>query len=206
VSTLAIDLHYRAGARVLRSKLESDAERIAIVGPSGVGKTSVLRAVLGLDPHARGTVSLRGLRLDALPTEARAMGWVPQAGLLFPHLDVRRNLAFASPLDLDRVARLVGIELLLDRPVARLSGGEQQRVAIGRALLRRPGLLVLDEPLSALDRAARQSTSRAIEDERAATSFAVLLTSHDEMDVAALADEVYEMDEGGGLTRRPSPG
>lgn len=205
MSVLSIDLRYRAGSRTLRTTLASNGERIAIVGPSGIGKTSLLRAILGLDPSARGTLSLRGRRIDALSIQARGAGWVPQDGLLFPHLDVRRNLAFAGSADLERIASLVGVSALAERSVERLSGGERQRVAIGRALIARPSLLVLDEPLSALDRDARAAMAHAIEQERALRSFAVLLASHDEMDVQALADEVYEMQADGTLTQRPSP-
>lgn len=206
MSALAFDLHYRAGSRTLHSALETSASRIAIVGRSGIGKTRLLRAILGLDESAHGRIELRGARLDAMSIEARRLGWVPQDAPLFPHLDVRANLAFAEAVDVDRVAALVGVGALLERDVARLSGGERQRVAIGRALLRGPRALVLDEPLSALDRDARRAVASAIEAWRAEHDFVVLLASHDEIDVAALADEVYAMAEDGALTRRSSPG
>jgi ABC-type sugar transport system ATPase subunit len=204
VSTLSLDLRYRAGPRTLHTELVTDAGRIAIVGRSGIGKTSLLRAVIGFAPDAIGSVRLRDARLEALPPEARGIGWVPQDGLLFPHLDVRRNLAFATEVDVDRVASLVGVAALLGRDVSKLSGGERQRVAVGRALVRRPNLLVLDEPLSALDREARTLVAHAIEEWRAVFDFVVLVASHDEMDVRALSDEVYVMDESGALTKRDS--
>jgi ABC-type sugar transport system ATPase subunit len=169
-----------------------------------VGKTSLLRAILGLDPAARGVIALRGERLGERVIEARGLGWVPQNAALYPHLDVRRNLAFGARDPVDRIAALVGVAGLLDRGVGGLSGGERQRVAIGRALASRPRMLVLDEPLSALDRVARGAVASAIERERAALDALTLIASHDEMDVAALADEVYEMSPDGTLTRRAS--
>ena len=206
MTALAFDLRFRVGATDYHSTLETAARRIAIVGPSGIGKTSLLRAVLGLDTRARGTIALNGARIDRLPVEARSVGWVPQDACLFPHLDVGENLAFAhGEVDRDRVAALVGVEALLGRDIAQLSGGERQRVAIGRALARRPNLLVLDEPVSALDRPARSVIASAIDEWRAVFDFVVLLASHDDTDVVALADEVYEMGEGGALTLRPIP-
>ena len=206
MSALELDLRYRAGPRALRTVLATDARRVAIVGRSGIGKTRLLRAILGLDESARGSIALHGAPLDTTSVEARQLGWVPQDAPLFPHLDVRANLGFAETVDLDRIAALVGVGALLDRDVAQLSGGERQRVAIGRALLRGPRALVLDEPLSALDRDARRAVTGAIEEWRALHDFVVLLASHDEMDVALLADEVYEMAEDGALTQRPSRG
>jgi molybdate transport system ATP-binding protein len=203
MSALHIELRYRVGAHEHHTTLDTDALRVAIIGPSGIGKTSLLRAVLGLEPSARGVVALHGERLDLHAVEARGLGWVPQDAALYPHLDVRRNLAFSARESVDRVAELVGVTPLLDRQVARLSGGERQRIAIGRALASRPRMLVLDEPLSALDRVARHDIAGVIERERAALEAFVLLASHDEMDVASLADEVYEMGALGALTRRP---
>lgn len=204
MSVLQIDLRHRVAGREHRTTLETDAARVAIVGPSGVGKTSLLCAILGLDPTAHGVVAVRGERLDQRAVEARGLGWVPQDAGLYPHLDVRRNLGFAARDSVDRVAELVGVTALLGRRVASLSGGERQRVAIGRALVSRPRMLVLDEPLSALDRDARRAIASAIEAERAALDALLLIASHDEMDVAALADEVYDMSADGTLTRRAS--
>lgn len=210
MSVIAFDLSVPVGTRRLHSRLESDAERIAIVGPSGIGKTTLLRAILGLT-SATGTLLLRGERFDTRRVEDRGFGWAPQDGALFPHLDVYGNLAFASvEKPLERIAELVGVTALLARPIAGLSGGERQRVAIGRALARAPRLIVLDEPLSALDRDARRAMAAAIEQERARLGAVLLFTSHDESDVAALADEVYVMSEPGSasscITKRSSQG
>ncbi len=204
MSALRIDLRYRAGARTHHAVLETDAVRVALVGPSGIGKTSLLRAMLGLDAEATGIVEVAGVRLDALAVEARDIGWVPQDAALFPHLTVRANLAFGAREQVSRIAEKVGVSALLDRDVGALSGGERQRVAIGRALARGPRVLLLDEPLSALDRDARREMAILIATERVARSAILILASHDEVDVAALADEVYVMSDEGTLTRRPS--
>ena len=205
-STLAFDLQIRVGARTVHCQLESFAERIAIVGPSGVGKTTLLRAILGLG-DATGSLSLHEERLDGRVAEDRGFGWAPQDGALFPHLDVYGNLAFASvEKPAERIAELVGVTGLLARSIGELSDDECQHVAIDRALARKPRLIVLDEPLSALDREARRSMAAAIEQERARIRAVLVFTSHDESDVSALADEVYVMDETGTLTERASPG
>jgi len=204
-STLALDLRIRVGARTLHCQLESFAERIAIVGPSGVGKTTLLRAILGLG-DASGPLSLHEERFEGRAAEDRGFGWAPQDGALFPHLDVYGNLAFASvEKPATRMAELVGVSDLMARPIATLSGGERQRVAIGRALARKPRLIVLDEPLSALDREARRTMAAAIEQERARIRAVLIFTSHDESDVSALADEVYVMGESGSLSLRSCP-
>jgi thiamine transport system ATP-binding protein len=201
VSELAIDLRYGAGARTLHSVLETKAKRVAIVGRSGIGKSSLLRAIVGVHDGV-GRVLLHGQNLAALPIERRVIGWVPQDGALFPHLDVRRNVGFASDVDVEKLAGLLALAPLLDRSVGALSGGERQRVAIARALAARPNLLVLDEPISALDRDARERVAHAIEEWRAVFDFTVVLASHDEMDVAMLADDVYVMAEDGTLVPR----
>jgi molybdate transport system ATP-binding protein len=206
VTELAIDLRYRAGPRAMHTVIETDAARVAIVGRSGIGKTSLLRAIVGTEARVDGRVVSNGRDLLALPVARRGIGWVPQEALLFPHLDVRRNVGFASEVDVDRIAALLEITPWLDRSIAALSGGERQRVAIARALASRPSLLVLDEPISALDRESRRIVATAIEARRAVLDFTVLVVSHDEIDVAALADQAYVMAEDGSLTPRSSAG
>jgi ABC-type sulfate/molybdate transport systems ATPase subunit len=203
--TFSFELAYRIGRRSLASKLESRATRIAITGPSGIGKTTLFRAILGLHP-ATGAIHLRGSRLDTLAPEHRGIGWAPQESALFPHLDVYGNLAFASTeKPIDRIAALVGVESLLGRSARDLSGGERQRIALGRALGKKPRLLVLDEPFSALDRDARRALGAKLEEERARLDAIVLVASHDEADVSMLADEVYAMRDDGALISTGAP-
>lgn len=206
MSAFELDVRFSAGPRTLHSTLTTDARRIAIVGRSGIGKSTLLRTILGFDAEADARVMWNGRSLGALPVEQRRFGWVPQDALLFPHLDVRHNIGFSLDADVPRLADLLDLGPLLTRPVSALSGGERQRVAIARALAMRPSLLVLDEPISALDRDARARVVQALEDWRAVVDFTSLVVSHDEMDVSALADEVYEMSADGSLTPRSSKG
>ncbi len=205
--TLAFDLRFSIGERVLHAKLSTSASRIAIVGASGVGKTTLLRAVAGSLEGVHGTLSVRDvIFLEGVevrvPMERRRIGWVPQDARLFPHLSVRENVAFAADGPVDHLTSALALDRLLDRRPGALSGGERQRVAIARALAARPKLLLLDEPLSALDRPSRADLARVLESERERLGALVMLVSHDEADVAALADEIYALDETGTLAKR----
>lgn len=205
-STLSFELAVPMGGRVLRTKLDARSSRVAIVGASGVGKSTLLRALTGTLDGVVGRFSVRGEPLlDArvnVPAERRAIGWVPQDAQLFPHLSVRENVAFAAKLPIEALTRALAIESLLERAPRALSGGEKQRVAIARAIASRPRLLLLDEPLSALDRASRHELAEVIERERAALDALLVLVSHDESDVAALADEVFVLSASGELRAR----
>lgn len=201
---LSIDVQLALGALSLRLRLSSAARRIAICGPSGAGKSSGLRVLAGLERRARGRVVALGepWQDDArglfVPPWRRAVGWVPQDAHLLPHRSVRDNLRWGAPEGegVAEIARLLAIEGLLDRRPRNLSGGERQRVALGRALLCRPRLLLLDEPLSALDRAHRGRVAEVIAEVTRRQALPLVLVSHDERDVASLCDEVWEMDEG----------
>lgn len=210
---LVVDARVPLGGAELQLSLEGRASRVALVGPSGAGKTTALRVLVGVERRARGRVVVDGAvwldseRKQHVPPWQRQAAWVPQEGSLFPHRSVRANLAWAAPRqpsvddeELARVAALLEIEGLLARRPRNLSGGERQRVALGRALLARPKLLLLDEPFSALDRQRRARVTRAVAEECAARGTRLVLVSHDEADVSALADEVYEIE--GGVTRR----
>ena len=182
----------------------------ALFGPSGCGKTTILRCIAGLHRIEDGTLSVRGeVWQDASgfrPAHLRPIGYVFQEASLFPHLTVRDNLDYGrrraakagrpARLDLAEVTALLGIGPLLDRAPAHLSGGERQRVAIGRALLAQPGLLLMDEPLSALDRASRDEILPYLERLRDLLSIPVVHVSHDLAEVERLADHLVLLEAG----------
>ena len=183
-------------------------DAVAILGPSGAGKSTLLRVLAGLEPGALGVVRFVGrLWLDSdsgvsVPAWQRRVGWVPQEALLFPHLSVRENLAYAGAAasDVEAMAESLFLSDLLDRRPRFLSGGERQRVALGRALLSKPSLLLLDEPFSALDRPLRAEIApmvRAFAREHGAP---IVLVSHDQEDAQLLAEEQWVL-ASGRLTR-----
>lgn len=181
----------------------------ALFGPSGCGKTTVLRALAGL-VRARGRVALGDevWQDDAsrrfVPTHRRALGYVIQEAALFPHLDVRRNLDYGRSrangagreVDLDRVVALLGIAPLMARRPATLSGGERQRVAIARALAARPRLLLMDEPLAALDAQRKAELLPYLVRLQAELDVPIVYVSHAIDEVARLADHLVLMDAG----------
>jgi molybdate transport system ATP-binding protein len=182
----------------------------ALFGPSGCGKTTVLRCLAGL-VHVNGVCEIGGeVWQDEngafLPTHRRPLGYVFQEASLFQHLSVCRNLLFGAPRDraargkesiaFDEVVELLGIGRLLDRSPRNLSGGERQRVAIGRALLSQPKLLLMDEPLSALDRATKNEILPFLERLRDHLELPVVYVTHDIAEVERLADEIVLMDKG----------
>ena len=186
----------------------------AVFGPSGAGKTSLLEAVAGLRP-ATGRVVVDGeTLLDSangvrLPPERRRVGLVPQDGALFPHLSVRRNLAFGmrsahGRVAFDDVVAALGLAALLDRAPRNLSGGERRRVALGRALLAGPRLLLVDEPTAGLDSARARAALGLLRAVRAQFAIPLLVVTHREDEALALADEVILLDEGRVLATGPA--
>ncbi|MFH2052180.1 MAG: molybdenum ABC transporter ATP-binding protein [bacterium] len=179
-------------------------------GPSGCGKTTLLRCIAGLEDQVDGRIQLAGnvwLDTDAgidVPPHRRTLGCVFQDGLLFPHLDVRANLQFgrrrrnppAGDEDVERAVRLLGLDGMLDRSPDTLSGGERQRVALGRALLARPDLLLLDEPLASVDAAAREDLYPFIAAIARREDIPILHVTHDRREAAALADHLVLMSAG----------
>jgi molybdate transport system ATP-binding protein len=180
----------------------------ALFGPSGCGKTTVLRCVAGLIRFEHGKLVIDGEVWQSenrfVPVYRRALGYVFQEASLFPHLSVRGNLEFgqrrvtarAHTIGFDDVVDLLGIDRLFDRPTAHLSGGERQRVAIGRALLSQPRLLLMDEPLSALERTGREEILPYLERLNSALSIPVLYVSHDISEIERLADTLVIMEHG----------
>ena len=179
---------------------------LALLGPSGCGKSSLLRAVAGLEPAAAGTVAWDGADLAGVPVHRRGFGLMFQDGQLFPHRDVAGNVEFGLRMaGLDRTVRAARVRDLLEvvglagyerRPVATLSGGEQQRVALARSLAPSPRLLLLDEPLSALDRALRERLAEDLRAALTATGTTALLVTHDHDEAFAVADRIAVMDAG----------
>lgn len=180
----------------------------ALFGRSGCGKSTLLRAIAGLIPRAHGQLRVGAAQwLDGgtqTPAPQRDVGYVFQDAALFPHLSVRGNLQFAAsrapggaaPQALERVAQDVGIAALLDRRIAALSGGEKQRVAIARALLSQPRLLLLDEPLAALDWRAKDELLDLIGHVARTQNLPMLLVSHAPEEIERLAQRVVLMDAG----------
>lgn len=182
----------------------------ALIGPSGSGKTTLLRCVAGLEQGGAGALSLDGESWQHagffLPVHRRPLGYVFQEASLFPHLSVAANLDFGARrsggIDLWRraaVVDLLGIGHLLARTPGHLSGGERQRVAIARALLTAPRLLLMDEPLAALDHARKQEILPYLERLRDELDIPILYVSHALDEVARLADHVVVMEQGRAL-------
>jgi molybdate transport system ATP-binding protein len=199
-----IDIVIARGDARIDAAFSAPEGLVALFGPSGAGKTSTLDAVAGLLRPARGRIRVGETvlfdserRIDIAP-ERRACGYVFQDGRLFPHRNVRDNLLFGwrrAPEDgrwmtLEEAVAFLGIGHLLARMPRTLSGGEAQRVAIGRALLRGPRFLLMDEPLSSLDAARREEIMAVIERIRDELRLPILYVSHDRAEVERLADTV----------------
>ncbi len=189
--------------------VRSDARWLGIFGPSGSGKTSLLESLAGWRRDAVVSARVDGVSLAehlprrSLPIEARGVGYVPQDALLFPHWSVRRNLeagsvrAGASDRKLvERTLAVLCIGHLLERSTTQLSGGERQRVALARAILSGPRVLLLDEPLGALDRALRRRILPYLLRVRDEFGLPTLFVSHDATEVQALCDEVVVLEAG----------
>lgn len=202
-----VDIVRRLGAHRIVLSFASDVPVTALIGRSGAGKTSVLNMIAGIARPDRGRIAVAGrvlfeaaTRTDLSP-ERRGCGYVFQDDRLFPHRSVRSNLLYGARAredgryraDIDGIVALLGLESLLDRRPHTLSGGEAKRVAIGRALLSRPDFLLLDEPLSSIDAARRDTILGAIARIRAELRLPILLVSHRADEVERAADRVIAM-------------
>jgi molybdate transport system ATP-binding protein len=185
----------RPGGFTLEAEVDCGSPTLAVVGPSGAGKSTFLDVLAGLEPGGR--VVLDGEDWTGRPIHERAVGHVPQDALLFPHLDVRRNLLFSPRAEgLEDVPAALGIEGLLDRMPRNLSGGERRRVALGRALLSRPRLLLLDEPFAGLDGTRRREAAALLARVRADRGVPMVLVSHAAEEVAGLCERAVRIEGG----------
>ncbi|MGW3323765.1 ABC transporter permease [Streptomyces virginiae] len=198
------------------NELTLDAEpgtTIAVVGENGAGKTTLLRALLGLTPRAQAELRLGDTDVTALPPHKRQVAWVPQDGALFPHLTAVANTAYGLrargvPRARARSEALawldrLGVLHLADRRPAQLSGGQAQRVALARALAARPRLLLLDEPLAALDQTTRARVRHTLRTHLAGFGGVCLIVTHDPVEAVSLADRVLVLADGRALQDAP---
>ncbi len=191
-----------------------DGEVVAVMGPSGCGKTTLLRAVAGLQRLDAGAITWDGRDLSVVPPHERGFGFMFQDYALFPHLSVGGNVAFGlrmqgvdGPRREERVRTVletVGLDGYEHRPIHELSGGEQQRVALARTLAPSPRLILLDEPIGALDRALREHLTAEMHSIFAKLEVTALYVTHDRDEAFAMADTVVVMDEGR-VVRRGTP-
>jgi molybdate transport system ATP-binding protein len=207
---LAIDVEKRLGALEIVARFETRARGTALFGPSGAGKTTIVNMIAGLLTPDRGRIALgekvlfdSGARVN-VPVHRRGVGYVFQEGRLFPHLTVGQNLRFGrwmrglarDTAEETRIVGLLDLAALLGRRPGRLSGGERQRVAIGRALLMRPRLLLLDEPLASLDAARKREIFPYLERLRDEAGVPIVYVSHQADEVRRIAMAIVRVEAG----------
>jgi molybdate transport system ATP-binding protein len=210
LSVLALDVEKRLGDFTLAAKLEAAGGATALFGPSGAGKTSIANLIAGLLRPDRGRIVLddavlfdTASRID-VPPHRRRVGYVFQEGRLFPHMSVRRNLDYGrwmsgharDEAQAGRIVEMLDIGHLLDRRPGKLSGGERQRIAIGRALLMRPRLLLLDEPLASLDAGRKHEILPYLLRLRDDAKVPMLYVSHNAAEIARIATQVVRVEDG----------
>jgi molybdate transport system ATP-binding protein len=180
------------------------ARSTALYGPSGAGKTSLLEIIAGLRKPRSGTIEWNGRRISDLPPRLRRIGYVPQDDALFPHLSVRQNIFYGAAGTNDAVIDILEIAHVLDRNVKHLSGGERKRVALARALLSRPELLLLDEPLTGVDVALRDRVLEYLVRVHDELSVPTIYVTHQMDEVRAMCDEMVIMERGRIVSRQSS--
>lgn len=208
--TIEVDVSHHSGAFSLEAQFTAKRGLVALFGQSGSGKTTLVNIIAGLIRPERGRIAVDGVVLTDtaqrvfIPPYRRRLGYVFQEDRLFPHLTVRQNLLYGSwfardekkTAHLTRVVELLGIGHLLERRPIRLSGGEKQRVAIGRALLATPRLLLMDEPLASLDEPRKQEILPYLERLRDEIGIPIIYVSHSVSEVARLANTTVLLSEG----------
>lgn len=207
---LVVDVEKKLGDFTLNALFASEGGITALFGPSGAGKTSLINMIAGLMKPDRGRILLDDLVLFDktagidMPVWQRRVGYVFQEGRLFPHMSVERNLNYgrwmgdhpADPAAFAHVVELLDIGHLLDRRPGKLSGGERQRVAVGRALLMKPRLLLLDEPLASLDAGRKSEILPYLERLRDEAKVPMIYVSHDAAEVKRIASRVVRVEAG----------
>jgi molybdate transport system ATP-binding protein len=200
-----VDIKVERGGRLIETQFKTGPGITALFGPSGAGKTSILQAIAGLLQPVAGHIIVNDQCLfnasTDMPAHLRRCGFIFQDVRLFPHLSVAANLRYglkrrstAQPIiSFDDAVAFLGIGHLLERQPATLSGGEAQRVTIGRALLSAPRFLLMDEPLTSLDHARRDEIMELIEHIRDQFALPILYVSHDRAEVSRLADFIIEL-------------
>ena len=183
-----------------------EGEYFVLTGPNGAGKTMLMRLIAGLETPESGEIFIAGERATSMPPWERPIGYVPQDQALFPHRNVERNVTFGLDVrkldkekiakELGEVAELVGISQLLKRTTEGLSGGEKQKVSLARALVLKPAVLLLDEPVSAIDEADRDRLCRELKAIQRRTGVTTIHVSHNMHEAELVADRIGEMRNG----------
>src|SRR4051812_15268009 len=183
-----------------------DGEFFTLLGPSGCGKTTTLRMIAGLEPVSSGTIALHGRDVTDVPARDRDVAMVFQSYALYPHMTVRDNLGLNLQVRklpkqeinsrIDDVARMLQLEGLLDRKPGQLSGGQRQRVALGRAVIRRPNVFLMDEPLSNLDLKLREETRTELKKLHESLQITTVYVTHDQSEALVLSDRIGVMRDG----------
>ena len=183
-----------------------DGEFVVFVGPSGCGKSTLLRLIAGLEDTSGGVISIDGLDATAMPPAKRGLAMVFQSYALYPHMSVRKNIAFPlkmagmSVADIDRkvegAAKVLNLTSYLDRKPGQLSGGQRQRVAIGRAIVREPKAFLFDEPLSNLDAALRGNMRLEITELHQSLKTTMIYVTHDQVEAMTMADKIVVLQAG----------
>jgi molybdate transport system ATP-binding protein len=204
--TLDLDITLPQGVFLLDVRTTITGRGLGLCGPSGSGKTTLLEAVAGLRRPVRGTVRLNGRVLFSsaqgvdVPVHQRHVGYVPQDLALFPHMRVRANVLYGAArggsVQLDRVLAVLEIGALMERRVSDLSGGERQRVAVARALMSGPEILLMDEPLASVDPPLRRRVIPYLQRVRDELGVPIVYVSHDEAEVNAIGERVLRLERG----------